>query len=219
MLAPFRCRPLPVRHLRAQSKQGIRSNTAFRGPGAAISLQESWLPHPNLNVRVCSARSGRRARSGRLGLDPGSQILGAEDRGEEIEVAIVCRQPVLIGKTTARLDELDVLVVGEGTEVVADLGERPRGIGTDLAALKDHLLGNDALRIGFVGDVLLDELQQLSGRPWQIIEGVVQHAVGEQLVSEPVVGDGALDVFEGLAAVQRQLLAACAGTDPGSRWR
>ena len=62
----------------------------------------------------------------------------------------MCRQPVLIGKTTARLDELDVLVVGEGTEVVADLGERPRGISTDLAALKDHLLGNDALRIGFV---------------------------------------------------------------------
>ena len=26
-------------------------------------------------------------------------------------------------------------------------------------------------------------------------------------MSEPVVGDGALDVFEGLAAVQRQLLA------------
>ena len=74
-----------MRHLRAQSKQGIRSNTGFGGPGAAISLQESWLPHPNLNVRVCSARSGRRY-SGleRLGYvhDKRSQR-AARSRGEE----------------------------------------------------------------------------------------------------------------------------------------
>jgi hypothetical protein len=122
---------------------------------------------------------------------PLPQLFRAKDAGKEIELAVTPGEPVLIREAVLVADELEVLIVVQNPEVVADLCERPVGVLPDVLPLETQAADRNAILAAALLQVALDDLKELPCRR-QIVQQCCPDAVGQQLIGDVVVIEGAL---------------------------
>ena len=115
------------------------------------------------------------------------KLIGTHDLAHVVRVPIAASKPVLVGNPVLRLDEPDVLIVPQDSEVVPHLSERPGTELPDILPLKDDLLfGNSIINRPFV-HIALDNLKELSSSLREIIEGTFKHTVGQKLIGDAII--------------------------------
>ena len=99
---------LPIRGVGVNGIQPIGSNTEFGYKGRPIWLEGGEIRDSNPDVRVRLGRSGRLYF---LCFHPPSEILGAQDLVQEIQITVVPVQAILIRQAVLGFNQLNVLVV------------------------------------------------------------------------------------------------------------
>ncbi len=108
------------------------------------------------------------------------KLIRIQNRPHVIEVPISCIDSVSIGKPILRLYAAFVFVFLQDPEVVPHLSERPRAELTNVFPLEDDLLGCNVFRLSSSRYVAVYRLEELSRRLRQIVERVVEYAVGRE---------------------------------------